>query len=423
MAQSSAKTSISGGHPILEKEQKSSLLAISMVSFLWSTSSLMVFSVLPSFLSEELGVNNRGLGIIEGLALLLSFLAKVVAGFASDYFIYRKPLIMSGSVLTALAKSGFVFITGFKSAFLIRFLDRFSKGLRSAPTDALLADLGSAPNYGFVFGLRQSLYTSGAVCGAILSMILLHFFGSNFQLIFVAATFPSILAILLLAKGVKEKTKFKPCKVYFRLSDFKGFSNSYWALMLCLAFLMLARFSEAFITLRVRELGLQLQFIPMVIVIMDLVHLSVAYPLGKWADQVSREKLLLCGMFVQLIAALTLASVNDLAGAFMGVVLIGLYMGMTQGVMRAIIAQHCPEHLRGSGFALFYLFSGISVFGGNYIAGQLGDEFGLYAAFLGGAVFTGFALCLYFLQLLLKSDFLRKYATLYLFKTRMKLLP
>jgi len=113
---------------------------------------------------------------------------------------------------------------------------------------------------------------------------------------------------------------------------------------------------------------------------------------------------------VQLLAALTLANVNNLTGAFFGVVLIGLYMGMTQGVMRAIIAQHCPEHLRGSGFALFYLFSGISVFGGNFVAGQLGDEFGLYAAFAGGAAFTGLAFCLYFIQLLLKSGLIRKFA-------------
>ena len=411
MAQSSSKNPISMSESGLQRDQKVSLLAISTVSFLWSTSSLMVFSVLPTFLSEELGVNNRGLGVIEGLALLLSFLAKVLAGFASDYFAHRKPLIMGGSVLTAMTKMGFTVISGFKSAFIVRFLDRFSKGLRSAPTDALLADLGSSPNYGFVFGLRQSLYTGGAVCGALLSMLLLHLFGSNFRLIFICATLPSILAIVVLARGVKEKARFKINKVRFQFSDLKLFSNGYWMLMVCLSFLMLARFSEAFIALRVRELGLQLQYIPMVIVIMDVVHLSTAYPLGKWADQVSREKLLCSGMFVQLLAALTLASVSNLAGAFLGVVLIGLYMGMTQGVLRAIIAQQCPRHLRGSGFALFYLFSGLSVFCGNFVAGQLGDEYGLYAVFVGGAVFTACALCFYFAQLFFKSNLFRKFAS------------
>ncbi|NRA45022.1 MAG: MFS transporter [Oligoflexales bacterium] len=412
MAQTVTKTPNSECQTVLEKDKRTSLLAISTVSFLWSTSSLMVFSVLPAFLSEELGVNNSGLGMIEGLALFLSFLAKVFAGFASDLFVTRRPLIMTGSLLTALTKMGFVLITGFKSAFLVRFLDRFSKGIRSAPTDALLADLGSGPNYGFVFGLRQSLYTGGAVCGALLSMMLLYFFGSNYQLIFLVATIPSVLAVFVLAKGVKEKTKLNVSKARFRFSDLKLFSNNYWILMLCLSFLMLARFSEAFITLRVRELGLQIQFIPMVIVVMDVVHLSAAYPLGKWADQVSREKMLCCGMFIQLLAALTFANVSNLAGAFLGVVLIGLYMGMTQGVLRAIIAQQCPKHLRGSGFALFYLFSGVSVFGGNFVAGQLGDEFGLYAVFVGGAVFTALALGLYSIQLVLKSGVLRKFAAL-----------
>lgn len=410
LAQTLTKAPISKKLTELEKNQRSSLWAICAVSFLWSTSSLMVFSILPSFLSEELGLNHRGLGIIEGLALLLSFLAKVMAGFASDFFLSRKPLIVGGSVLTVVSKMGFVLISGFKSAFIVRFLDRFSKGLRSAPTDALLADIGSSPNYGFVFGLRQSLYTGGAVFGALLSMLLLHLLGSNFKMIFTLATVPSIAALWVLTRWVKEKNKANLGKVYFRFSDLGLFSGGFWMLLLCLTFLMLARFSEAFITLRVRELGLQLQFVPMVIVVMDVVHVSTAYPLGKWADQVSREKLLLGGMFVQLVAAITLANVSNLAGAFLGVILIGLYMGMTQGVMRAIIAQHCPKHLRGSGFALFYLFSGISIFVGNYVAGHLGDEFGLYAVFSGGAIFTAIALCLYFIQLVFKVVVPRKYA-------------
>ena len=380
--------------------KKKALLLISLVSFLWSTSSLIVVSILPAFLVDELEISHKGLGFIEGLALCFSFLAKVFSGVISDFLRSRKPLIVFGSFLTLLAKPGFALAYGLKGAFLARFLDRFSKGFRSAPTDALLADIGSGPFYGFIYGFRQSFYTSGAVFGAFLTMVLIECLGPNYRVIFSIATLPALFSLLLLAKIKVKKNKrplsWKDYKGNFFLKDLKSFPSRYWFLMVIICFLMLARFSEAFITLRIKDLGLSLKYIPAIVIVMDLIHVIVALPFGKYADQISPYKLLFSGMVVQLFAAFVMVNAGSLKAGFFGIACIGVSMGMTQGVLRALVALSCPRRLRGSGFAIFYLFSGISVFIGNGIAGYLGDEFGISVVFLSAVFFTTIAIVLQF---------------------------
>ena len=393
----------------LPQRKKNTLILISAISFFWSTSSLMVVSILPSFLVDELGMNHKGLGMVEGVALCFSFLAKVFSGVVSDWLRSRKPLIVLGSLITVIAKIGFSFCYGIKGAFLTRFLDRFSKGIRSAPTDALLADICIGKNYGFVYGFRQSLYTGGAVFGAILTMVLLASFGPNYRSIFSIAAIPATISLLLgfkinlNSKASMTKQKQSVKKKWITHKDLVSFPHQFWYLIFILCFIMLARFSEAFITLRMKDLGLSLKYIPIIVIVMDVVHVFAAFPFGKYADLMNPYKILLAGLCVQLLAALTMAFAGSLFLGFLGISLIGVSMGMTQGVIRALIAQSCPKNLIGSGFALFYLFSGVSVFLGNSIAGYLGDEYHLSVVFLGAAFFTSVAIFLQTIGFFLKS--------------------
>lgn len=144
-----------------EKEIK----AISWISFFWSSASLMVFAVLPVFLSEELGISHTQIGMIEGLAISSSFITKVFSGILSDYFRKRKPFILLGSFLSMLSKPMFALASSLSFILLARFMDRMSKGVRSAPTDAFIADISLQHEYSKSFSLRQSLYTLGAVLG------------------------------------------------------------------------------------------------------------------------------------------------------------------------------------------------------------------------------------------------------------------
>lgn len=362
----------------------------------------MVFAVLPSFLTEELLVSHKSLGVIEGVALFLSFFAKVFSGVWSDYIRSRKPIIILGSLLTVVSKPCFAIAIGLKSVFLARTLDRFSKGIRSAPTDALLADLSSSESYGKVYGLRQSLYTLGAVFGASITMALIYFFGPNFRMIFCLSALPASLAVLILVKKVMPKlsnsqSTRRQTSVKFAFKDLSILPKEFWVLMSIVMLLMMARFSEMFINLRVRELGLSVSMLPLVIIIMDLVHVAMAYPFGKLADSRSKNLLLFFGMLIQASAALLMSSVTTLTMAMVGVVLIGVYMGMTQGILRAMIAEVTPASMRGTAFAIFYFVSGSAILFGNTLAGFLSDEFGLHASFLGGFFFSSAAaLSLYF---------------------------
>lgn len=432
----------------ISREKRASLWVVFFVSFCWSTSSLMVFAVLPSYLSDELGVSHKVIGFMEGGAIFLAFFGKVLSGIISDLQRKRTPLILVGSFLTIIAKICFAFSVGVNSVFLARVVDRFSKGIRSAPTDALLADLSSGIEYGKIYGLRQSFYTVGAVCGASLSMILMNYFTASYRLIFSLSTIPALVSLILLAhlheassvtrrynkiikerglkllpeilrwvslrykkipssKGTKPLKTLAEKKEPWSFLDLKKLPMSYWYLMSIVIFLMTARFSETFINLRMKELGVSVSCLPLIIIVMDLVHAGLAYPFGKLSDHISREKILLCGMLVQLLASLLMSFTESYLFGFVIIALIGVYMGMTQGILRAMIAQITPANMRGTAFSLFYLISGVAVLWGNAIAGTLSDQYGLFAAFSGSSFFTAIASIL--LSLKIFASYLKRF--------------
>jgi MFS family permease len=393
--------------------KRASLHIVFAVSFLWSTSSLMVFAVLPAFLTEELGVKYSTLGLIEGVALSLAFFAKVYSGVLSDALGSRKSLLFIGSVLTTLSKPFFALASSAYHIFWIRSLDRFGKGIRSSPTDALVADLSDRENYGAAYGLRQAYYTSGAIFGSLLAMWLLESQQDAYRLLFNLAVIPSLLALLLIWYGLRRSYNERshahnekaneavPMRIIVRQA--RLLPRSFWYLMGVVSCLMLARFSEAFLTLRARQLGLAVAQLPLLTIVMDIVHASIAFPFGKWADRYCRKKILLAGLWVQCLAAALLFFSDSIASVFFAIILVGCYMGITQGVLRALVADASPNHLRGTAFAVFYLCSGTAVLLGNSFCGVVSEMWGLSSVFAGGAIFTALSIAL-FLPSIVSSD-------------------
>lgn len=367
---------------------------VAWMSFLWSTSSLMVFSVLPAFLVDELNMGHSKIGIIEGLAISSSFLSKFFSGFLSDVLKKRKPLIVLGTVLSAITKPLFAVCTGAGMMFGLRFVDRLSKGIRSAPTDALIADLSDSSLYGTSYGLRQAYYTMGDVTGAVIAMLIMILSNNNYRLVFTLSLIPALLAILILWLLVKPNTEsptYVDNKFHFKeikLANLKEFSPAFWWLMAAFFFLMLARFSEAFLTLKAKDVGWAVAYLPALIIIKDLVHAALAGPSGQIADRISRTQMLTFGLLLMIGAQMIMAYAQSITGVFLGIILVGLHMGLTQGLLKALIAQSTPGHLRGTAFSLFFLISGFAIFLGNTIAGSLSQNYGLYATYLAGAIFT-----------------------------------
>lgn len=378
----------------LHIDKRKSLWAIAFVSFFWSTSSLMIFSLLPVFISDVLMVSKKSYGHIEGIAVFIAFVFKVFAGLMSDYTKKRKPLIVLGSFLTFMIKPLFALSVNATSIFVARFLDRVSKGIRSSPTDALIADLSTKSDRGRNYGLRQALYILGEVAGAIMATALMIITHQNYRVIFWTAAIPAVIAFIILVFFVKAPpiTSEDPVKrPHWKLSHVKVLPRRFWGILGVTSILMLARFSEGFVSLRAREIGWSVDYLPIMLVIMNMVHASSAYPIGLFADKTNRLKILLPGIAFLIVGNICLIAATNIYWIIAGVLAVGLHMGTTQSLLAALIADSTPSDLRGTAFSLYYLTAGTAVLIGNSIAGQLSHTFGLIGAFRGGLVFSSLA--------------------------------
>jgi MFS family permease len=377
-----------------EPNNQVTLWGITWMSFLWSVSSLMVFSVLPAFLVDELKMGHAHIGIIEGLAISSSFASKFFSGVLSDVFKSRKPIIMIGTIMTAVIKPLFALCGSASMMFGIRLTDRLAKGIRSSPTDALIADLSEEKNYATNFGLRQSLYMGGEVVGALLALIIMLFSNNNYRLVFALSLIPAVMAVGVLWWGVRPNPATHPRAhsktPYERITfdNLKEFSPAFWWLMIAFFFLYLARFSEAFLSLKAKDVGWAVTYLPALFIIDNLIQACVALPAGRYADKISRKLMLGAGLVLMIAAQGVLAYAQSIFGVAFGIVLVGLHMGATQGLIKALIAQATPPPLRGTAFSSFFVIGGLAIFLANAIAGYVSENVGLYATFITGAFFT-----------------------------------
>jgi MFS family permease len=210
------------------------------------------------------------------------------------------------------------------------------------------------------------------------------------------ACVPALVAVAILAFGIQEpkhvgNSKRKPG---FNLATAKLLGSHFWTVTAVGAIFMLARFSEAFLIIKASEVGLSARYIPLVLVVMSLVYSLTSYPVGILSDKVGRGGLLLLGLVALLAADLALGFATSIIVVFSGVVLWGLHMGLTQGLLSALVADAAPAELRGTAFGVFSLVSGIVLLAASALAGVLWDMEGSRATFLAGGGFAGVALAL-----------------------------
>lgn len=367
---------------------------LGFVSLLMDVSSELVHSLLPLFLVGSLGVSVLVVGLIEGVAEATALIVKVFSGALSDRFRRRKPLAVAGYALGALTKPAFALAQGAGLVVAARCVDRIGKGIRGAPRDALVADLVGPAQRGAAYGLRQSLDTVGAFLGPLLATALMLLLAGDFRAVFWVAVLPAALAVALLLFGVREPapTAAGAPVSPIRRDALQRLPRAYWAVVAVGAVFALARFSEAFLVLRAQQLGIAVAWVPLVMVAMNLVYALAAYPFGKLADSMSRAALLAWGLLALVAADLVLAFAPSWPVMLLGVALWGLHMGMTQGLLAAMVADTAPAELRGTAFGLFNLVSGLALLAASLLAGLLWDRLGAAATFLAGAGFAVAAL-------------------------------
>jgi len=369
--------------------------ALGFVSLLMDVSSEMIHALLPVYLVVVLGTSMLAVGVIEGIAEATAAITKIFSGALSDRLGRRKLLAAAGYGMAALTKPVFPLAETVGWLIAARFVDRIGKGIRGAPRDALVADLAPPEMRGAAFGLRQALDTVGAFLGPLLAIGLMWLTADNFRLVFWVAVLPAAGAFLLIMVAVREPPRppsLAPVRAPLSRAELAKLGRAYGWVVAIAAVFTLARFSEAFLILRAQGLGLSLALVPAVLVVMNLVYALAAYPAGMLSDRMDRRRLLALGLIVLIAADLALAFAGGLAAVALGVVLWGLHMGLTQGLLAALVADTAPAELRGTAFGVFHLVSGVATLLASVIAGALWDRAGPAATFLAGAGFAAVAL-------------------------------
>lgn len=369
---------------------------LGFVSLFTDVSSEMIHSVLPSFLVLALGTSLVTVGLIEGIAEATASIVKVFSGVLSDYWGNRKGLAIAGYGLSTCVKPLFAVATSPAWVLLARFGDRTGKGIRVAPRDALVADVTNPANRGAAYGLRQSLDTIGALLGPLIAFVLLTRFEQNFRLVFWAAVFPGIVAVCLLTIGIREprsNTSHQPTHP-LGWSMLQSLGKNYWILVATALLYNLGNSSDAFLLLQAQRIGIPISQVPLMLVVMNTAYSLSAYPLGNLSDRVGRRRLFFCSLIFYALVYLGFA-VADTPWKILGLfALYGVQLGMSQGVLLALVADEVPSHLRGTAFGFLNLATGIALLPASLLAGFLWQTIHPGAAFVAGSIFAIAAIAL-----------------------------
>jgi MFS family permease len=359
-------------------------------------SSEMIHALLPIYMVSILGAPMIIVGIIEGIAEATASITKVFSGAISDWLGKRKLLAVIGYGLAAFTKPIFPLAETIGWLVGARFIDRVGKGIRGAPRDALVADLAPADLVGASFGLRQSLDTIGAFVGPLIAIGLMLVTANNFKAVFWVAVIPAFIALGLMIFAVKEPISTKPHKpATFPLTK-AGTARlpiQYWRVVAVASVFTLARFSEAFLVLKAQAVGLPIALVPAIMVVMNVVYAASAYPVGVLSDgPKGRNRILVVGLLLLVAADLVLGFAGSVWLVGLGVVLWGLHMGFTQGLLIAMVADTAPQDLRGTAFGMFNLITGVALLIASALAGLLWQAYGPAVTFIVGAGLAGLSL-------------------------------
>lgn len=365
-----------------------SVWVLGLGSLLMDVSSELIHCLLPMFMATTLGASAISIGLVEGIAEGTASITKLFSGALSDRLRHRKGIIVLGYGLAAFTKPIFPLATSMTWVFVARFVDRIGKGIRGAPRDALIADVTAPEHRGAAFGLRQALDSAGAFLGPALAIFSLSLFADDLQSAMWMAVPPALLCVLLLGVAVREPERklasTNPPRIQW--SAVRDLGAAYWTVSTLGAIFTLARFSEAFLILKARHVGIPMTLVPVVLIVMNVVYAAAAYPAGAAADRMKPRHLLLAGLSLLVVSDAVLALAANAWQVYAGTALWGLHMALTQGLFAKLVADHAPADLRGTAFGMFNLISGVALLLASLLAGWLWESYGPAMTFLGGAV-------------------------------------
>lgn len=375
-----------------EKDLHRNVVILGLVSLLTDISSEMVYPLVPLYLTAVLGASPSVLGLIEGIAESLASLLKVFSGQVSDRFERRKPLTILGYGLSALGKVLFVLATSWTGILWARVGDRFGKGIRGAPRDALIAESTAEGSRGRAFGLHRAMDTAGAVAGIVLAYWLFTRYQEDYLTVFLIAVIPAVFGVALLFL-VNETGRQKGGEVKRALLSWRGLDRRL-RYYLIIAFLFnLGNSSNQFLLVRAGTSGFSTEQVILLYLLMNLSYFAMAYPAGIISDRLGRRGLLTVGYAIYGLVYLGFAAVSASWGFVALFAVYGLYLGLTDGVEKALLADIAPADARATIYGLHAMTVGFALLPASLLAGILWELYGAAAPFWFGGL-TGLAAAL-----------------------------
>jgi MFS family permease len=354
----------------------------------------MIFNLLPLFLANVIGVRTVTIGLIEGLAETTSSLIKIFSGRLSDVIGQRKKITVAGYSLSVIAKPFLLLATSWVGVLAIRFADRFGKGLRTPPRDALIADSVSEKRRGLAFGIHRAGDTAGAAIGLGIAIVVVSasqgsansLFRPTFQRLVLLSTIPAVLAVIVLVLGARDIAGTGKSET--GLTSWKEALNpGFNRFLLAIGLFTLGNSSDAFIILRAQERGLTVLQLLLMILSFNIIYAITSAPAGALSDKVGRRKLVLISWLVYAVIYLGLGIAVDAWQVWMLFAVYGIYYGTSDGVSRALVADLVPDNQRGTAYGLYSALIGMAAFPASLLAGLLWQGLGQWSGLGPGAPF------------------------------------
>ena len=361
------------------------IIILGITSLLTDISSEMVYPILPIFLVNTLGASPAILGMIEGIAESLASLTKIFSGYWSDKIKRRKPFTIFGYCGSGAGKLFLYLAASWHAVLLGRIIDRFGKGVRTAPRDAIIADSAMAGKRGAAYGLHRAMDTIGATLGVLFAYILVISFKQPMREIFLISLIPAFLGVvfLFLVKEKKDGAKIAAKKIKFQ---WKSLDKRLKMFLIFSFVFTLGNSSNQFLLLRAQNLGNPLSTVILMYLTYNIVYGIFAYPVARLSDKIGKKKILAAGYLFYGLVYLGFAFFSSMQMIWILFAVYGLYIGFTEGVEKALVADIAPGELKATAIGLHATLVGIGLLPASLLAGLLWKLLGPAAPFYFGGI-------------------------------------